>query len=167
MQNHIPSAEPGSDPVNSLWLQPAPNTGLRAFPDQCKCGLDLSQERVRDPCIIRRFTIMGWQEAYLYVILGSFPGDGVVWTPALETTGWVLFPVLGVLLLLAGQDTEEPQCVAELHCPSSSTSSQPLPTTKTVLRAWGIYSVQSWGCLWCQRDASDIPRFSEVVLQLN
>lgn len=158
MQSHVPSAEPGSDPVESLELQPAPNTGLRAFPDQGKCGLDLSQEGVRDPCIIRRFTIMGWQEAYLYVILSSFQEmrwcEPLPWRPLDESS----FPVLGVLLL-AGQDTEEPQCVAELHCPSSSTSSQPLPTIKTVLRAWRICSVHSWGCLWCRGDASDISAF--------
>lgn len=62
----------------------------------------------------------------------------------METTGQVLLPSAGVLLLM-GQDTEEPQSVGELHCPSSSTSSQPLLTNKTVLRAWGIYNVCSWG----------------------
>lgn len=74
------------------------------------------------------FQEMGWCEPLL-------------WRPLDKPS----FPALGVLVL-AGQDTEEPQGACELHCPSSSTSSQPLPTNKTVLRVWGIYSVYSWGC---------------------
>lgn len=103
-------------------------------------------------------------EAYLYVILGRLPGAGVMWTPAMETTGWVLLPSAGVLLL-AGQDTEEPQSVGELHCPSSSTSSQPLPINKMVLRVWEIYDVYSWGCLWCPWDASDISAFLRLFFR--
>lgn len=66
----------------------------------------------------------GWREP-----LGRWQQQG-------EPLGESSLPVLGVLAL-AGQDTEEPGCTGELHCPSSGTSSHPLPTSEAVLKAWG------------------------------
>lgn len=45
-------------------------------------------------------------------------------------------PVLGVLTL-AGQDTKEPRCAGELYCPSSGTSSHPLPASEAVPKVGG------------------------------
>lgn len=156
MQNHVPSAEPGCYPVESLELLTTHAWGHSQT--RASVGWIYPEKAVRDPCIIRTFTIMAWQEACLYVHKHIFREMGwrepLSWRPLDESS----FLVLSVLLL-TGQNTEEPQCVGELHCPSSSTSSQSLPTKKTVLRAWGIWDVHSWGCLWCQGDASDISAF--------
>lgn len=139
--------------------------------------MDLSQEGVRDPCIITRFTIMACQEAYLYVILSRLQEMGgcepLPWRPLDKSS----FPVLGVLLL-AGQDTEEPQCADELHCPSSSTSSSPSSPTN---RCWGhggsmmfiagcvygankmpVTSLLFWGCSSAEL-ISTLPKWQVLV----
>lgn len=51
-----------------------------------------------------------------------------------EPLGKSSLPTLGVLAL-AGQDTKEPRCTSELHCPLSGTSCHPLPASEAVLKA--------------------------------
>lgn len=61
----------------TLELQLAHGTHAGPFPDQNQCKLDPAQEWDRDPCVIRGFTIMGWQGAHLHVILCRLPGEQV------------------------------------------------------------------------------------------